>query len=84
MKKNIKKNTNKKFDLIINCVNCETSLDVVNAYIDAKVKAHKPITEDELEIVENRNPEYVFFPVFFKEVKTTPWYKRFWNWLTRK
>lgn len=83
MKKNIKKNTNKKFDLIINCVDCETSLDVVNAYINAKVKARKPITEDELEIVENRNPEYVCFPVFFKEVKT-PWYKRFWNWLTRK
>ena len=90
MKKIIKKTskkTAKKADILMNYVGCETSTDVLNAYIDAKVKANKPITQDELEIVENRNPkvEIVAFCECVPVVEEKkPWYKRFWNWLTRK
>ena len=89
MKKTIKKTskkTAKKADILMNYTNCETSTDVLNAYIDAKVKANKPITQDELEIVENRNPkvEIVAFCECVPVSAKKPWYKRFWNWLTRK
>lgn len=84
-KKNTKKTNKKlqKFDLLINCTACETSTDVYNAYIDAKIAAGKAITKDEAEMIENRNPQFVCYcsPVVFT-VKT-PWYKRFWNWVTK-
>ena len=87
MKKTIKKNTKKapKMDLILNCTNCETGYDVNNEYINAKVRAGRPITTAELETIENRNPQ--FEVIAFCEcmpMKKLPWYKRFWNWLCRK
>lgn len=88
-KKTIKKNTKKtaKLDILLNCTECKTSIDVLNAYIDAKVKAGKPITQDELEIVENRNPQVevvAFCECYTKPAKKLPWYKRLWRWIIGK
>ena len=76
-----------KPELIINTVGCETSADVYDRYIDAKVRAGRAITEDELEFT--RDNADVFVDVYniiecTCECKKLPWYKRFWNWITRK
>lgn len=90
MTKNIKKNIKKvakKPELLLNCVDCKTPTDVFNAYVDAKVAAGKPITKDELKMVEARNPQtevVVFCECVPAPVKKLPWYKRFWNWICRK
>jgi hypothetical protein len=87
MKKSIKKTVKKapKLDMIINCVGCETESDVYDAYIDAKARAGKQITTEDLKFV--RDNANIFVDVYnFYEIKCkkTPWYKRFWNWLLRK
>lgn len=88
-KKNNKKSTKKSVkqpDILMDCTSCETATDLLNAYIDAKIRAGKPITMDEAEIIENRHPaiECVTYVKFECVEKPLPWYKRFWNWICRK
>lgn len=87
MKKSIKKTAKKapKLDLIINATNCVNENDVYDAYIDAKVRAGKVITPEELKFVKDNADIFVDIYNFYGiECKKTPWYKRFWNWLLRK
>ena len=87
MKKNIKNTAKKapKLDMIINCVGCETEANVYDAYIDAKARAGKQITEEDLKFVRDNATVYVdIFNVWEVKCKKQPWYKRFWNWLLRK
>lgn len=77
-----------KPDFIMNCTNCETSTDVYNELVNAKVRAGKPISKDELEIAKNvavaeADPTIItFVECNVTAAKKKPWYKRFWNWLT--
>lgn len=74
-------------ELIINTIGCETSADVYDKYIDAKVRAGRAITEDELEFTRDNANIFVDVYNFIEcrcERKKLPWYKRFWNWITRK
>lgn len=86
MAKKSKKTVNP--ELIINTIGCETSADVYDKYIDAKVRAGRAITKDELEFTRD-NSKSIFVDVYPVieckcECKKLPWYKRFWNWITRK
>lgn len=86
MTKKSKKTVNP--ELIINTIGCETSADVYDRYIDAKVRAGRAITKDELEFTRD-NANIYFVDVYHLieckcECKKLPWYKRFWNWITRK
>lgn len=89
--KTLKRTTKKatKPEIILNCIGCETSTDLYNELVNAKVRAGKPVSEDELEIAKNvaiENAEPTIAVVEVKVVETAapkkPWYKRFWNWLT--
>lgn len=85
MTKKSKKTVNP--ELIINTIGCETSADVYDRYIDAKVRAGRAITMDELEFTRDNADIFVDVYNFIGckcECKKLPWYKRFWNWITRK
>lgn len=87
MTKKSKKTVNP--ELIISTIGCETSADVYDKYIDAKVRAGRAITKDELEFTRENNVEVHVIYIPYKvsctcECKKLPWYKRFWNWITRK
>ena len=84
MTKKSKKTVNP--ELIINTIGCETSADVYDRYIDAKVRAGRAITKDELEFTrDNANIYFVdVYHLIACKCKKLPWYKRFWNWITRK
>lgn len=84
MTKKSKKTVNP--ELIINTIGCETSADVYDQYINAKVRAGRAITKDELEFTrDNANIYFVdTYHVIECKCKKLPWYKRFWNWITRK
>jgi hypothetical protein len=78
-----------KPDFIMNCTNCKTSTDVYNELVNAKVRAGKSISMDELEIAKNvavaeADPTVITFVKCDVVTSKKPWYKRFWNWLRRK
>lgn len=90
MKKDIKKSSKmtkktKKPELILNCTNCVTEADVQEAYIDAKVRAGKAISNEELQFVKDNAAVFVdIINLIEMHYQKEPWYKRFWNWLRRK
>lgn len=88
-----KKNTNTvkrarktaKPEILINTIGCETVNDIYNNYIEAKARAGKNITVEDLAVVRNATkPEvYVFVGLECpREAEKKPWYKRIWNRLT--
>jgi len=94
MKKTVKKT--KKPEILVNAYDVKTANDIRENVTYAKVRAGKAITEDELDdailneilkVAEATADIMVtacaIAPCFFTK-KKTPWYKRFWNWLTRK
>lgn len=70
--------------------NCETVNDVKLAFALAKHNAKLSLTDDNLETIINAvldefMEQYPMVTVVNCECycKKTPWYKRFWNWLTK-
>ena len=89
MKKNINKTTKKvaEPELIINTTNCANPADIQEAYIDAKIRAGRTITSEELQFAKDHAAPIVdVFNVVELRIceKKLPWYKRLWNWLRRK
>ena len=91
--KKITKKTKKtvKPDIIMNLVGYETVNDLYDNYIQAKAVANIAITPEELDVVRNNafmngSSDIVVFVECGcnKPAKKLPWYKRFWNWITRK
>lgn len=94
-KKETKKVTKKtvKPEVMVNCVNVETSSDAYKQYILAKVRNNKPITEEELNMMVNNSltdQANTFTDLFIAShlllndclncpTKKTPWYKKLWN-----
>lgn len=97
MKKITKKKTVKP-DFLVNCVNIETVNDVYTNTTVAKVRAGKPITEEELDGYAKNAVSHTLDEVipaiiiatgtaccdFYSVKKKQPWYKRLWNWVRRK
>ena len=97
MKKTTKKKTIKA-DFLVDLVNVETVNDVYTNTTIAKVRAGKPITEEELDgyarnAVRRTLDEAI--PAMIVAMSTAccevcgvkkkqPWYKRLWNWMRRK
>lgn len=66
---------------VVDLVNDINATDVINAFNDAKAKAEKPVCDF------SPVPTIVVVTVDAIDVeykKHLPWYKRFWNWITRK
>ena len=66
---------------VVDLVNDINATDVINALNDAKAKAGKPVC--------NLSPVPTIVDVTVDTIdaedkKHLPWYKRFWNWITRK
>lgn len=94
MKKNTKKTV--KPEIIVNCVDVKTVNDVYDNYTIAKVRAGKPITENQLDeyainAVRKKLDEVI--PIILVATETVcsefcncgkkkAWYKRAWNWIT--
>ena len=97
MKKTTKKKTVKP-DFLVDCVNVETVNDVYTNTTVAKVRAGKPITEEELDGYAKNAVRCTLDDVipammvamgtacceFCGAKKKQPWYKRLWNWIRRK
>lgn len=92
--KNTKKTTEKavkstkKTEVFVNLTNYETIDDVYFAYGLGKHNAGLPLTDSELlAMIDFCSTVTVIEKapiVCYLCEKRTPWYKRFWNWLTRK
>ena len=89
--KNVKKQVKKNIqpDFIMNCTDLQTQADVYNELVHAKVRAGKPITEEELDIAKDyaaadAEENILIITECNLIEKKKPWYKRFWNWLRRK
>ena len=94
MKKNTKKT--KSPEVIVDCINFETLNDLYDNHTMAKVRAGKPVTEEEVDnMVANNVGKALDVAVTgtiaaciacscMCKPKKLPWYKRFWNWLRRK
>lgn len=86
--KNTKK-TNKKVNpaFTVDISKCQDANDMLLAFAYAKQEAGLPITNEELDAIIDDN---MIIVVLAKRIcdcncsKKKPWYKRFWNWLTRK
>ena len=83
----------KKFNpaYIVDITNCENDREILCAFGIAKQKAGFAITDDELDAIVNENSIITIIentPIVINNTcdckKKLPWYKRFWNWLTRK
>ena len=59
MKKTVKKTTKKTVEpeIIMNCVTNTTPKQLYNELVEAKVRANKPITKDELEFIKKATVE---------------------------
>lgn len=81
----------------VDITKCENAGDVKFAMIDAKMKAGQPITQDDIDFIVvdsiNMFTGYAIksFEGYMITIEPTeddnahkPWYKRFWNWITRK
>ena len=76
---NIMKRTKKNIPVfVVDLTNATTAEDVVNAFNKAKSDAN-------IDVIDYIFDVHVNIPVIEEkdEVKL-PWYKRFWNWITRK
>lgn len=69
----------KKFNpvFVVDLTNIDNTEDVIKAFIEAKKEAGI----DMIDYVYNVD---VIIPDDKCEEKKLPWYKRFWNWITRK
>lgn len=66
---------------VVDLVNDINMTDVINAFNDAKAKAGEPVCDP------SPMPTIIVVTVDTIDVedkKHLPWYKRFWNWITRK
>ena len=80
-----KKNTKKvKVDFVVDLTNCS---DTSDAYYEfAKAKMAKYFTIPEIEVIKERNKQYIYMFVEHScecEPKKPNIFKRFWNWLTK-
>ena len=82
------KKTNKKPAYIVDITDVNDVDAMRVAFALAKHNANIPLSDDELiSIITytiNRMPEIHIYSVEYYEVTKKPWYKRFWNWITRK
>ena len=63
---------------VVDLTNATTAEDVVNAFNKAKSDAN-------IDVIDYIFDVHVNIPVIEeKEEVKLPWYKRFWNWITRK
>jgi len=72
---------------IVDITKCEDGHDVLLAFAEAKQKAGFPITDEELNAMVDVNSTVVVIhdTCAYEVVKEKkPWYKRLWNWITRK
>ena len=76
---NIMKRTKKNIPVfVVDLTNATTAEDVVNAFNKAKSDAN-------IDVIDYIFDVHVNIPVIEeKEEIKLPWYKRFWNWITRK
>ena len=76
---NIMKRTKKNIPVfVVDLTNATTAEDVVNAFNKAKSDAN-------IDVIDYIFDVHVNIPVIEeKEEVRLPWYKRFWNWITRK
>ena len=76
---NIMKRTKKNIPVfVVDLTNATTAEDVVNAFNKAKSDAN-------IDVIDYIFDVHVNIPVIEeKEEVKLPWYKRFWNWITRK
>ena len=83
-KKNIKKRVKPAF--VVDLTDCVDGFDVLYKFAITKHEAGLPITDDELDAIVQKKSmaTTLVFDVDVFEMKKTPWYKRFWRWLTRK
>lgn len=92
VKHNSKMKKNKiKPAYIVDITSCETAHDVLYKFAEAKQKAGLALTDTELDAIVDENSTVIFvesIPVTVEcykcNKKKLPWYKRFWNWITRK
>ena len=94
MKKITKKT--KSPEIIVDCINFDTVADLYDNYMFAKIRAKKPITEEEVNgYVLNQMSKFFNMAIgaalYAASTCTTvcnqkkqPWYKRLWNWIRRK
>mgnify|MGYP002522275610 CR=1 FL=1 len=79
-----------KPEFIVDVMDVEDPFEVEVKFAEAKQKAGKPLTDRELDaIVTDRVEQNSYIMVVHetcdcKKCKKLPWYKRFWNWITRK
>ena len=76
---NIMKRTKKNIPVfVVDLTNATTAEDVANAFNKAKSDAN-------IDVIDYIFDVHVNIPVIEeKEEVKLPWYKRFWNWITRK
>lgn len=83
-KKTIKKSAVKPA-YTVDITKCEDAYDMLVAFGETKQKAGYPITDEELDaIIDNNSYTVIIHDTCAYEVEKKPWYKRFWNWITRK
>ena len=88
MKKNI--NNEVKPTYIVDLTNCETLQDAEFAFACTKFEAGVPLSENNLDAIIDKTVEVVTSQLPVLTVckcecicEKAPWYKRFWNWLTK-
>lgn len=72
---------------VVDITECENAQDMLVAFGNAKQKAGCPITDEELDaIIDDKSVMIVLHDICAYEVKDEkkPWYRRLWNWITRK
>lgn len=72
---------------IVDITKCEDVQDTLIAFGNAKQKAGYPITDEELDaIIDDKSAIIILHDICAYEVKDEKksWYKRLWNWITRK
>lgn len=81
------KNIKVKPAYTVDLTKCEDAFDVLLAFAYTKQEAGYPLTTDELNAIIEDNSTTIFIREFVCDCECEPkkpWYKRFWNWLTRK
>ena len=82
------KKTNKKPAYVVDITNVNNVDDMRVAFALAKHNANMPLSDDELISIitytVDHTPEVRIYNVEYYEVIKKSWYKRFWNWITRK
>lgn len=76
---NVMKKSNKKFkpDFVVDITNAFTLKELNDAFITAKAEA----SSNDVTINDCPSDAHV---IIIMPAKKKPWYKRFWNWITRK